>query len=391
LSVKAESAADDRDSHEGVTSIAQGGRMKAGILSTTALAVSVLFGGAAGARQLDTFAGPIDLPFDFHLVDRIDESGNSVLEFSATQRLRVAIESGPLQGREATVTVGYALPVKGDSEGRVRDSLRQPGARSSRPAQLGRFPFSVYDRDWTGLQGAALTSSTMIGSINNAMLTVSLERPAGRELDASTEQAVTGFALDFAAVLRARARFDEAARGASAGWKMLTPAGDYFVEGLTPQLYSTWTETGGDGRAIASRNAYAFVRAGFWGRELMSFASACGVEGGQAALARESRIEPDSAYSRIVSQSAPMRGRIGKLEATHFDTKFASTRSGFAAKSSGSRWIAVDGDSWYAFDFLSNRDSAFEQDLRDEINHRPLACAPRVLLTLGNAAPAGVR
>ena len=375
-------------------------------LTIACIALAALLSVAACAKKLDTFAGSIDLPFDFHVKYRTDEASNSTLDFTASQRIRVVVDSGPLQGSEAIVVASYFVPSRGDAGDYARKYAAQAAASNMQSVQLDGFPFVLFTTDASGdssrttagqapasgddgvgESGGPWKSTVMSGPIHNAMLTLSFVRPANAALDASANKAVAGFELDFASILRARSRFDDAARNAVANRKMLTPTGEYTAIGnMTPRLYSTWAKFDGSGTVVASRSAYSFSKAGFWAAEHMAFGSSCSLEGAQGAMARESHTTPDSNYSRVVTESAPMRGRIGGLAATRIDSQVASTVSGLVPKSAGSRWIATDHDTWYAFDFLTTKSADFERDLESQIDARPLACAPKAWLVLDDRA-----
>jgi hypothetical protein len=376
-------------------------------LTIACLALSVLLSGTACAKRLDTFAGSIDLPFDFHIKYRVDEASNSTLDFSASQKVRIVIDSGPAQGSEATVVAGYFVPSRGgDAQENLRRSAEQAAGKNLQSVQLGGFPFVLYTTDVGGIpsrapagsgvhgdDGGPARSTVMSGALNNAVLTLAFERPIGTALDAIADRAMQGFEPDFASILAARTHFDDAARAAVDGGKMLAPTGAYTVIGnLKPRLHSTWTKSDDDGRVVASNNSYSFARAGFWTSEQMEFGSSCSLEGGQDtdAVSRQRRIAPESRYSEVVAESPPVQARIGGLAAIRVDARVASTYSRLAPKSETSRWIATDRDTWYVFDFLASNGPAFENDLRSQIDAQPLRCAPGALLVLGEGSAQAV-
>lgn len=358
------------------------------------LMLSMLLCGAACAKRLDTFAGSIELPFDFHVKYRVDEASNGSLDFSASQRLRIAIDSGPMQGSEAVVVASYYVPAKGDA----RDRVWKPTGGDMRSVQVEGHPFVLYATDaggppklvesnWHDDAGGTGRTTVLSGMLNNAMLTVSYANPTQPNFDAS--RAMESFQLDFASILEARSHFDVAARDAVSGRKMLTPTGEYTAF-MTPRLYSTWTRFDADGRPVAARTSYSFATSGMWKAEHMQFGSACSLVGGQDPdlVARQRGMAPDSRFSKVVVEGAPAQARIGGLAATRVDSRLASTYSRSARDSDTSRWIAADRDRWYVFDFLASNGPEFERELRMQIDGKGLGCAPKPLLALGTGSRA---
>lgn len=358
--------------------------MKSTSAMTAGAVLALSICGAAQAQRLDTFAGSLELPFAFHVQTRTDKAGNSVAGFTASQRWRLAVDTGPLQGQPVDLEVRYALPADASSAKALRAALDLPGAAPAKPVAVGQFAFALRTRNTNAMSVAVLA-----GAMNNAMLSVRMESASATQAVDTGAAALRSFALDFAGVLRARAHFDAAAAAAIAGRRMRAPSGEYEFAGLIPRLYGVSTQTAGDGRVLATRNAYAFARAGFWGEQFLEFASACGVEGGQTALARLSHYEPDSPVARVVSQSAAVPEHLGGLAASSYEVKLASTLTVSGRNSAGSRWIANDGANWYAFDILASVDpTAFARAARAQIEAKPLACATVALLKLDGGAPA---
>lgn len=337
------------------------------------------------AQRLDTFAGSLDLPFTFHVLQRVDRAGNSALEFSTHQRWQIAVDSGALAGKEAFVEADYWLPARTPVADRLRELLQQKGVRDVHAAMLSTYPASIFGRQWRDAGGDDRMASVLVGTINNALLTVRIESHGDTSFDPATAQAIAGFALDFDSVLSGRSRFDAAAREASAGRTMRSATGDYVIAGLTPRLGTVSTWFGADGRVQAERTSYSFARAGFWRGDLMSFASACGIAGSADAERRLQRFEPDSTFARVTTAGEPEPARIGGLEARTIPFTLVSTHAPFGSQQTGEHWLATSGDRWYAFDFISNDGSSFAQTLKAQVDARPLDCMPRALLTLDPA------
>lgn len=339
-----------------------------------AFGAGLALAGSAGAQTLETFAGSLDLPFAFHVFERRDQASNGVLEFSASQNLVLVIDSGPRQGSTVNVHVEYVLPA-GGGDARLRALLQPPGMHIERTQVAGGRTFRLLAAARPGTDATAL----LVGALDGAALSLRLD---GGAVDAATRQALSGFELDFASILAARTHFDAAAGSALNGTIMHTPVGELRVPGLAPHLYSASSEFDASGAMIAARHVYSFSRAGFWASDVMTFASACGLRGGREALARLARIEPESPYARVVWQGVAVPDRVAALPATRYDVREVSTRISLRRQTEGSRWVAGDGDAWYAFDYLSNDGAAFAAALRAQIDARPLACAPQPLLVL---------
>ncbi len=365
--------------------------MNARVLPFAGLAVAIaalVVAEPAVAKPLQTFGGTLELPFDFSLVQRTDTASNSTLGFQASQRWVLEIASGPSQGRQASLVVTYALPARGDSDSRARAILSTAQGGATQDVHLGSYMFRLLARQRTDAAGTPLATQVLWGTLNNSLLQVELEQPQDPSQDAADAQALSGFALDMDAILRARTRFDEAARAAIEGQRMHTPAGEFSLPGLTPRLYGVSTSFGVDGKVTGARVAYAFAVTGTGGHRTLEFASACGNGGGAQAQVMHAHFEPDFHEVKLLSEGAPEPDRFGGLEATRRDIALGTVRTGSRPTAFGSHWVAAAGETWFTFDLLSSKDAGLARRERPQLADQTVTCDPRALLTLDGGLPA---
>lgn len=390
-------------------------KTRALILLTLAAAMA----GQAEAKKLATFAGSIDLPFDFQVKDQTESAKNAVSGFSVSQVVRIQIESGPLKGHDARLGAFYFASSKIDSalmqawvQKSAEDNAAKPGASGFAPIQLAGFPFIVLttnashgDAGAASAGKAAITDAptgstneqngdpdmaritTMSGTINNAMITVSLLHSVSAEFDASATKAVKELDLDFGSILKLRSRFDLASQAAIVDKKMIAPTGDYAtVDDLVPRVYEMWVKKDGQGKPIAAKNIYTFFKVGFWANQRMSFGSFCdlGLARDEKELAKLKKITSGSTTDRLVVTDGPVSIKFGGLDATRITTKHTTQSGATTTESDGLRWVATDHDIAYVIDTLTAGGSSLERSLVSQIDSRPLTCKPKAMLVLGS-------
>ena len=375
--------------------------------------------GTAQAKKLSTFAGSVDLPFDFQVKDRAESAKSSTVSgFTATQVIRITIESGPLKGHEARLGAYYFASSKIDSglmqswvQKTAEDAAAKPGATAMSALQISGFPFIAMTTNATrdnktagsanpaggadvpaGDAGASTDDpdgariTTITGTINNAMVSVSFVRAKNPELDAPLASAVKGLELDFGSILKLRSRFDQASQAAIVDKRMIAPSGDYApVEDLVPRLYEIWVKTDAKGVPVAAKNTYLFFKAGFWSNQRMSFSSLCDLGIGQDAkeIAKMKNITSGSTTDKLTVTEGPVSVKFGGLDAVRIATKHTTQSGSTTSESDGVRWVATDRDTAYVIDMLTAGGSSLERSLVSQIDSHPLSCKPRLLLVLG--------
>ena len=390
-------------------------------LMLACLAISAVVAGNAAAKKLDTIAGSVELPFEFHVKDTTESATNGGSGYSASQQVHIAIDSGPLKGHESRIGVNYYAPSRADSgivQGWVQksaeDAAAKPGASDILPVQLAGFPFILLTTNATDpnakktdASAAAPTATsdvttseidkdaeritTMSGSINNSMLSIWFSRPKNAEFDAAATKAIKELNLDFASVLKLRSRFDVASLGAVVDKKMMAPTGVYSsVDDLLPKLYDIYVKTDGNGKPIAEKLTYYLSKMGFWTLQRMIFSSYCSLEDGQDAkkMAKLRDVAFDKESAKVVITEGPTQIKLGGLAATRLLTKRTSKGTVNAGDSDGARTIAIDNNTFYVIDFETVGGSSIERNITSQINSGSLSCKPKALLVLGGTPTA---
>ena len=371
------------------------------------------------AKTLQTVAGSLDLPFEYHLKERSESSGNSGSGLSFRQNMTLIVDSGPMKDKEVRVALNYFAPSNlGTSslqsliQKQSEDLAAKPGTSSMVPLQLDGFGFTVLTSDpepddeakedvakddaaADGTPAAPkkeiVRTTSMRGAINNAGVALLVDWPASAKIEADMTQAMRGFKLDFPSILKVRARYEAAERAAVSGKKMITPTGDYSSSGdLTPSLTSVYTRFDGTGKPVVAKNTYFFSKTGFWTVQRMAFSSMCSLIGGtDEKQLTEWRTVPKTSKKVTVSAIHPPAAiNLSGLDATSIE--FKRTFSGAYANitTETRRWIARDGDRSYMLEFERVNGGGLEKSLVSQINARPLTCTPRAILVI-DSAPAG--
>jgi hypothetical protein len=382
------------------------------------LMLSAALAGTAQAKKLSTFAGSVDLPFDFEIKDRAEAAKNSTVSgFTATQVIRITIQSGPLKGHEARLGAYYYSTSKVDAalmqswvQKTAEDAAAKPGATGMSALQISGFPFiamttnaghggksagseggvgaevSTGDADAAADDPDGARMTTITGTINNAMLSVSFVRAVNPELDAPLAKSIKGLELDFGSILKLRSRFDQASAAAIIDKRMIAPSGDYApVDDLIPRLYEVWVKTDAKGVPVAAKNTYLFFKTGFWSNQRMSFSSLCDLGIGQDAkeVAKLKILKSGSSTDKLTVTEGPTPVKFGGLDAARITTKHTTQSGATTSESDGMRWVATDHDTAYVIDMLIAGGSSLERDLVSQIDAHPLTCKPRLMLVLG--------
>lgn len=242
---------------------------------------ALLFAQDVVAGNLKLMGTQVELPFDYKVSSHAEgfESNYGLRSYDTYE---LEITGGDAKGKKVTVGTEYYAPSRIEAgvvqnwvRGEAEKAAGKPDNRSVQPLEVDGFGFNFIDGPVDGKEYPQRMA--LVGAINGATFRVSVWATDVTPLSPQLASALKAVRIEYAGLLKLKARFEDEGKAATGeGW-METPLGRLqLASGVSSSLISSMTKRDGDGKPVFRRRSFGLHKTGFWTIQNLALSVSCG-------------------------------------------------------------------------------------------------------------------